>query len=105
MKIKWKKFMHVGRDGKARLWEHTWSFNEDENLLQRISMMPRGIPISFAKAWNAHNSDIISELDLDGGGLILRSRLKEDWIKWISEQGFQIVLTGDEYEILEKSAA
>ncbi len=99
---KWKPFLGYSLEGRPFRNDGS-SFGKDTTLLERIRAMPKGKPISFAAAHNLYwyeiVSSIIDHLDSDTAGEITN----QDWVGWITKQGFQITLTGNEYQLVEET--
>jgi hypothetical protein len=97
--IKWKTFINSTIEGKP-FKDDAAAFNRDKTLLQRITNMPKADKkISIHMAYNMHLQEIMSCLfddhNVDKAGDVYQ----EDWVTWVSKQGYQIILKGDEYDI------
>lgn len=97
--LKWKQYTGYSIEGKP-FRNDASAFNRDETLLQRISNMPKrdrqiDIYTAFGLYWHEIVASVIEEGDVDHAGDVTNT----DWVTWISRQGYQIVLKGDEYEL------
>jgi hypothetical protein len=97
MKVRWKPFWAQNEDGSIYRYE-AHMLNYEPTLIHRIMRMPKGKPISLDRAYTLYQLDAIS--DLGENGTAFFDRLGEDWIRWIEEMGYQIILTGDEFDLI-----
>lgn len=98
--MKWKPFINFAIDGTP--FKHdAQALNDDPTLLSRIEKMPNGRPVSVHVAFGTYWDALMDHLVGDGGGgaEAAGNIFNEDWVQWISKQGFKIVLKGDEYEL------
>lgn len=96
--IKWKSFTNYTIEGKP-FQDDASAFNEDASLFNRITLMPKrdrtiSIHAAFTMYWEDIASNVVEVGDLDLAGSVTQ----QDWVSWISKQGYQIVLTGSEFE-------
>lgn len=96
--IRWKQFTGFTIEGKP-YQVNPKALDADKTLLQRITNMPTGKQISLASAYNTHALEIVSCLLDDCSADKAAEVMNIDFVLWISRQGFQIILSGDEYEI------
>lgn len=97
--VKWKSYTSFTVEGKPYKSDGK-IFDKDPTLLQRIMNMPaKDRKISIHSAYNMYWQEIMSCLLDDCSADKAGDVNSQDWVTWISKQGFQIILTGDEYEI------
>jgi hypothetical protein len=102
MRVKWKPLPVQEPDGTFKMYG-AHRLNAEPTTLQRISQMPAGKVISLQDACSLFHIQIMETLE-EGGVDAVMAPEYADWIGWIARQGFQILLKGDEYEVLGAAA-
>lgn len=97
--MKWQPFIEPGLDGKPTVLPPDM-FDRDSTLLSRILSMPKFQKqiISFQAAWIMYCDafrEALFEMDNPEEAMEID---ETDWIKWISQNGFVIILDGSEFE-------
>lgn len=77
-------------------------------LLQQIRQMPRKRPLTLQAAWRLMLQEVHRQIGLGNNEPEVPGH--SNWImanevRWLSEQGFHVELTGDEFEIMDQSEA
>lgn len=99
MRVIWKPIIMHSLEGKPCAPSVPKTFSNDPLLFDKIQAMPKGTPVGLAAAFNMYWYEIMSNvLDDDGDSKLAGEITNQDWVKWISKQGFQIILRGDEYD-------
>jgi hypothetical protein len=103
-KVSWKDYPSKTRHGEPMM-DGVFPIESGTRFLHEIEAMPKGKPLPFLTARemvkeayrNAFHWDCLDvEPDYDRAFWI-----QDNWVQWISEQGFHIELTGDEWCVVE----
>ena len=92
--IKWKAIQIQSLDGDLI----SWTLEDlNEITLQQIQALPRKISIDFESAYRMQRQECVRLLYQEHD-VKQYEKLSDNWINWISDQGYHIKLTGQEYE-------
>lgn len=75
-------------------------------LLQQIRGMPQGKPVSITNAWRILYDEVYRQMwadNMEPDRVGTSTWIMNNKIKWLSAQGYQVILDGSEFEILEES--
>lgn len=106
MNIIWREFNYIDVFGRDMQNSPYFPQNSGTLLLHQVMTMPKKKPISMQDACmmasfeNCRLYRFNTPERLDPRSLGFMNR----WVQWISEQGYHIELTGDEFEIDQDSA-
>lgn len=73
-------------------------------LLQQIQAMPRKRPVSVQEGWRMMIQEVHRQVDLGNNEPDIQGHsnwLFANTVLWLSQQGYHVELTGDEFEIME----
>jgi hypothetical protein len=100
-RVIWREFNYLGLWGEPGVCAPPYLPKDSHVLLlYQVQMMPKKIPISMEKAMLLV-SKRHSELYRETPDLKKIFWFYEEWVRWVSEQGFHIELSAEDFEILE----
>jgi hypothetical protein len=94
MLIKWKRFLALDPAGLP-LMIGPEILDPDGTLLEQILTMPIDKPIKLQAAFILVQAEFFDAVET--GDVAKINRLTSNWVKIVSEMGYQIKLTGEEY--------
>jgi hypothetical protein len=98
MNVLWKPFPSSRHDGTPGIMPG--GIDENGKELQQILAMPKKKPIGYGIAITMFWHSVCDFLD---EGNVDDAPAPSSFVQWVSDQGYHIELTGDEYEILDST--
>ena len=103
MEVVFRPYKAVNVNGKP--YEHSLPYHFNTKFYLKCMMMPRKKPISYDEAANLCCNFIDYLSDLGQHKLAAEFAQEDNWVDFISEQGYHVEFTGDEFEIIENRMA
>lgn len=100
----WRKFNGVSYLGKEPgRFAPFLPKGSPELLLRQILRMPKGKPISYEEACRMVQAEGHVQIKAGNNEAEVRGSsnwLTQHWVEWLSQKGFHIELTGEEFDIV-----
>ena len=100
-KVIWKRYPLRTMSGHVTLASSHSLTDNGTRFLHEIEAMPPGVQVTFLEARYLFHQAYREAAFGDRSDAIRACWLNHHWVEWLQQQGYQIVLTGAEWELVE----